>query len=255
MDRLFFARSVLSPGQLVSSPWHPLPRPAVAGGAARGASRDGADIRSVPTQISGPLAPSRGAVYAAAMPTFDAATCECHVFTFKEGALSALAHDLELKVSRLSIEIEPAGDAASATASGAPYRLVARLAADSLVVLHAMKDGRPTEQLSASDRRKIEKAITGEVLDVRRHPEIRYEATAVATSPDGFALTGELTLQGRRRPLAITARLHDGRLRAEVPLHQPDFGIQPFSALLGTLKLRPDVTVRASLPWPLPATP
>lgn len=180
------------------------------------------------------------------MPTFDAATVECHVFTFKEGALSALAHDLELKVSRLTVELEPAGDAS--------YKLVARLAADSLVVLHAMKDGRPTAQLSASDRRKIEKTITGEVLDVRRHPEIRYEATATANQ-DGFTLTGELTLQGRRRPLVITARLHDGHLRAEVTLHQPDFGIQPYSALLGTLKLRPDVKVRISLPWPLPATP
>jgi polyisoprenoid-binding protein YceI len=181
--------------------------------------------------------------------TLDASSAECHVLTFKEGALSALAHDLELKVSRLTLEIEPAGDA--------EYQLVARVAADSLVVLHAMKDGRPTDQLSASDRRKIEKTITSDVLDVRRHPEIRYEATAtpLATgdgSGDAFALTGELTLQGKRRPLAAVARLHQGRMRAEVTLHQPDFGIQPFRALLGALKLRPEVKVRISLPWPLP---
>lgn len=186
------------------------------------------------------------------MPTLDASSVECHVLTFKEGALSALAHDLELKVSRLSVELEATGDAA--------YKLVARAAADSLVVLHAMKDGRPTNQLSASDRRKIEKTITSDVLDVRRHPEIRYEATATPLSTgddsgDAFALSGELTLQGKRRPLATTARLHQGRMRVEVTLHQPDFGIQPYSALLGALKLRPEVTVRISLPWPLPPAP
>jgi hypothetical protein len=181
------------------------------------------------------------------MRTLDASAVTCRVLTYKEGALSALAHDLELEVTRLTLElVEPAG--------GEPGRLVARFATDSLVVLHAMKDGQPTAQLSASDRRKIEKTLTGDVLDVRRYPEIRYEATATP-SPDGtgFRIAGELTLQGRRRAVALQARPQHGRLHAEATLHQPDFGIQPYSALLGALKIRPDVTVRISLPWPLPA--
>ena len=33
-----------------------------------------------------------------------------------------------------------------------------------------------------------------------------------------------------------------------VRLHQPDFGIKPYSALLGTLKIKPEVTVRCSVP-------
>lgn len=217
------------------------------------------------------------------MPTLDASAVECHVLTFKEGALSALAHDLELRVTRLTLQIDreaaAAGDASSraSAAAAAPFRITARFAADSLQVLHALKDGRPTDQLSASDRRKIEKTITGDVLDVRRHPDIRYEGTATplgtgtgsgdadgSGSGDGLgdgsadagrsrlAITGELTLQGRRRPLGLTAHLRDGRWHAEATLHQPDFGVQPYSALLGALKIRPDVRVRISLPWPLP---
>jgi hypothetical protein len=34
----------------------------------------------------------------------------------------------------------------------------------------------------------------------------------------------------------------------EVTLHQPDYGIKPYSAMLGTLKIRPDVKVRIRLP-------
>jgi hypothetical protein len=204
------------------------------------------------------------------MPTLDASAVECHVLTFKEGALSALAHDLELRVTRLTVQIDreaaEAGDASprAPAAAAAPFKISARFAADSLQVLHALKDGRPTDQLSASDRRKIEKTLTGDVLDVRRHPDIRYEGTATplgagngdgsADTGDGrLAITGELTLQGRRRPLGLTAHLRDGRWHAETTLHQPDFGVQPYSALLGALKLRPDVQVRISLPWPLPA--
>ena len=37
-------------------------------------------------------------------------------------------------------------------------------------------------------------------------------------------------------------------LVAEVSLHQPDFGIKPYSAMLGTLRVKPDVTVVVSLP-------
>lgn len=175
------------------------------------------------------------------MRTLDASAVECHVFTYKEGALSSLAHDLELKVTRLTLELDGAG----------PSKLLARFAADSLEVLHALKDGRPTAQLSASDRRKIEKTVASDVLDVRRYPEIRYEATITAAG-DGFQLTGELTLHGHSRALPLEARRLGDHLVVETSLHQPDYGIQPYRALLGALRLRPDVKVRISLPWPLP---
>jgi hypothetical protein len=35
---------------------------------------------------------------------------------------------------------------------------------------------------------------------------------------------------------------------AEIKLHQPDFGIKPFTAALGALKVKPDVVVRVSVP-------
>ena len=174
------------------------------------------------------------------MPTLDASVAQCRIFTFKEGVLSAVAHDLEIDVTRFTLQVEE------------QRKLSARFAADSLRVLHAMRDGQPTSQLSAGDRAKIEKTLGEEVLDVRRYPDIRFEATATPDG-DGFAVTGELVLHGKARPLTARALPKAGRLVAEVTLHQPDFGIKPYSAMLGALKVRPDVKVRLSVPWPLPA--
>ncbi len=37
---------------------------------------------------------------------------------------------------------------------------------------------------------------------------------------------------------------------AEVRLQQPDFGIRPYRAMLGTLRVQPDVLIRMSVPAP-----
>ena len=171
------------------------------------------------------------------MPRFDATQAECRVFTFKEGALSAVAHDLELSVGRLTIDVD------------ADLTIDARFGLDALRVLHALKDGRATSSLSDGDKRKIERTMADDVLAVRRHPEATFRGKAEPAG-DGYRITGELTLHGRARPLTVTTRALDGRQVAEVTLHQPDFGIKPFSAMLGTLKVKADVKVRVAVPWP-----
>jgi hypothetical protein len=160
------------------------------------------------------------------MVRFDAATGECRVFTFKDGALSAIAHDLELTVGRFTIEV------------GDDLAIAARFQLDSVRVAHAVKDGRPSGALSDGDKRKIEKTMAEEVLELRRFPEASFAGRATAAGA-GFVLTGELTLHGKTRPLTVTTRAVDGRQVAELALHQPDYGIKPYSAMLGTLKIRP----------------
>lgn len=170
------------------------------------------------------------------MPTFDATRARCRVFTFKDGALAAIAHDLEIDVTRFSIALDDAGS------------IDARFDAASLRVLHAVANGRPTAALGEGDKRKIERTIVDEVLDARRHPEIRLVAPAPRPSGDGHALDGELTLCGRTRRLAISTRADGDAQIAVVTLHQPDFGITPYRAMLGALRLRPEVRVEVRLP-------
>jgi polyisoprenoid-binding protein YceI len=163
---------------------------------------------------------------------FDEKAAECLVFTFKEGLLSPLGHDLKLHVTRFVVEV--ADDRIA---------VEARFDAASLRVQAAMVDGREA-QVSARDRRSIESTIVEEILRARRFPEIVFRSTAVTPNE----LRGALTLVGRTRDVVCKHEVEGGRHVATARLHQPDFGIAPYSAMLGTLRIRPDVLVRVSLP-------
>ena len=67
---------------------------------------------------------------------------------------------------------------------------------------------------------------------------------------DGFVVVGALTLHGTTRTLTVRSHAAGATQVAEVTLHQPDFGIKPFSAMLGTLRVKPDLKVRVTVPWP-----
>ena len=163
------------------------------------------------------------------MTSWDATRGECLVFTFKEGILAAVAHDLKLRVGKFSVELD--GD-----------KLEAKFDPRSLSVVCAMKDG--AEQpglLGARDREKIERTIVDEVLQAARFPEIGFSALVPAGAT---TLDGALRLHGVTRPIRLTVR----ERVAEVELNQPDFAIKPYSAMLGTLKIKPRVVVRITLP-------
>ncbi len=164
------------------------------------------------------------------MPTYDATSASCTVFTYREGLLAAVGHDLRLAVGRFTIDVG---------APDAPDAIDARFAADSLRV-----DG----DVSEHDRRTIERNAREDVLDARRHPEIRFRATQVVRDGRRARISGELTLHGATRPLSIDAEDDGQRWTAEVRLDQRQFGIKPFSAMLGTLRVRADVLVRVSIP-------
>jgi polyisoprenoid-binding protein YceI len=160
---------------------------------------------------------------------------QCRVFTYKEGLLSAVAHDLEISVNRFTLEL--ADDLSRVEATFDPR---------SLRVEHSLHDGE-RRAVAERDRRTIEGNITDDVLEVRRYPDLRFVSSSIARNRDRATITGSLTLHGRTRPLTVEAALEGGRWRARVRLHQPDFGIKPYSAMLGTLRIQPDITVELTL--------
>lgn len=171
------------------------------------------------------------------MSQYSAANAKVRVFTFKEGLLSAVAHDLEIDVPVFKIDVE--GETVQAT-----------FFARSLRVLHAMDGATPKPSaLSERDKKTIESNIAGDVLQSARYPEIRFEGTAKRseTSEVEALIEGTLSIAGRSRQVRIEARLDGEQWRAETTLHQPDFGIKPYSAMLGALKIKPDVRVTLSL--------
>jgi hypothetical protein len=172
------------------------------------------------------------------MTTFDASTARCQVLTYKEGLLSAVAHDLKLAASRFTLEVDEAERSIRATFDAA-----------SLHVLCAVKNGLDAPSaLSSKDKRDIEQNILKDVLLTRKHPEVRFTSTLVEPAGEGYRVKGKLELNGTSRDLDFAVQSVGDDWMCEIPLHQPHFGIKPFSAMLGTLKIKPDITVRVSLP-------
>lgn len=96
---------------------------------------------------------------------------------------------------------------------------------------------------------------TRDALQADAHPTIRYRLDSAevlpGTNPPRFSLraAGRLTVAGTERPLGMMVSvtpLADGRYRftGEAPLTMSDFGVEPPTALLGTLKTGDRVVVR-----------
>ncbi len=172
------------------------------------------------------------------MATYDATTAECLVYSFKEGLLSKIAHDLKHRATRFVLRVDEQ-----------MRSIEAEIDARSLRVDCVMKEGTESENgLSNDDKKKIESQIAADVLHADAHPLIRFRSTAVAPCPEGLQIQGILALNNCTRPVSTVARRVNGHYEAEMTIHQPAFGIKPFSAMMGTLKIKPDVVVRMVVP-------
>jgi polyisoprenoid-binding protein YceI len=172
------------------------------------------------------------------MARFDAYNSECLVFSFKDGLLARLAHDLKLQVERFSIEVDDSTRQIKATFDPSSIRVAC-----------AQVDGRDDPStLSKGDKKKIYDNVAKDVLRVRKYPEIRFDSTNVVERGEGFAVEGTLQMHGKSRNVQASVRPDGNRWVTEIRVHQPDFGIKPYTAALGALKVKPDVLVRVSVP-------
>jgi polyisoprenoid-binding protein YceI len=163
---------------------------------------------------------------------------ECRVLTYREGLLASFGHDLELAVTRFDVRVDPETRRADASFDAASLRVV-----------RALRGGvELPNALSDADRRTIEDAVRKDVLETTRFPEIRYRTTRVREVENGFEVAGKLALHGKERDVTLPIRRVGDRWVGSVTLVQPDFGIRPYSAFLGAMKVKPDVIVRVSLP-------
>jgi polyisoprenoid-binding protein YceI len=84
-------------------------------------------------------------------------------------------------------------------------------------------------------------------LNAKRYPRITFEANAIDRTDEGYRLTGTLTIQATSREQVVDVRTDDHGtnwwLSSETAIRQSDFGIKPYSQLLGALKVADDVVV------------
>lgn len=84
-------------------------------------------------------------------------------------------------------------------------------------------------------------------LDAGRFPEVRFAATVIDKTEDGYRLTGKLHIRGKSRDHVIDLRTEDlgdsWRMSVESGVRQSDYGIKPYSLLMGTMQVADDVVV------------
>lgn len=99
--------------------------------------------------------------------------------------------------------------------------------------------------VSPKDLKKITDTALGEMLDVKRHPEIRFLSTRVTPrGQDTFQVEGILTIRGISKPVMLETALTpegmmlDGKTRFKMTV----YGMKPPSAALGAIGTKDEMT-------------
>ncbi|MEN0064526.1 MAG: YceI family protein [Myxococcota bacterium] len=171
------------------------------------------------------------------MPVWTADNASVFVYTFKEGLLAAAGHDVKLRVASFEVTADRRG-------------VRGTFDANSLEVVCAMANGEENPgALSDSDRATIEGYVRNDILHSTEHPEIEWATTRMRRDGSGqIRVQGNLTLHGRTKPVKATVQEQGEQLVAKAKIRQPEFGIKPFSALMGALKIKPVVQVEIVVP-------
>jgi hypothetical protein len=158
---------------------------------------------------------------------------QVQIFTFKDGVLARLAHDLRLSVSAFEITLQQG-------------KISAYFLAESLVV-DGVAHGEHVDPgaLSTRDKQKIQHTIQAEILDSAHHPRVEVTGTLQQT-PGHHIVEAELRLRGIQRSIEIPVVLTDGKLTAECSFAPAAFGIAPYRALAGAIRLKDRVLVRVT---------
>lgn len=99
------------------------------------------------------------------------------------------------------------------------------------------------QALGDEDKENIHKTIDQEVL---KRQNVTFRSTAFEPAGEGvYRVEGDLTLAGMTRPVGFDLTVgDDGAVSATAVVTQTRWGMKPFSALFGTLKVLDDVEVR-----------
>jgi polyisoprenoid-binding protein YceI len=154
------------------------------------------------------------------------------VRTGKGGAASKAGHNLVIEVERWGATVQFAQD---------PAQSVLELNADS-TSFRVLDGTGGVKSLDAGDKDGIAQTINQEVL---KGTSIAFKSTAVR--PDGddqLHVTGDLELANGVNLIAFDISVSDdGRLTGRATVKQTEWGMKPYSALFGTLKVTDEVGV------------
>jgi YceI-like protein len=148
------------------------------------------------------------------------------VRTGRTGAIAKAGHDLLIEVTAWSATLDPDADPS----------LVLSADPRSLRVLEGTGG---MQALDADDRAGIDQTIDDEVL---KGAPIEFRSTSFGGVPG--RVEGELELAGGRAPVGFDlAAGENGGITGRATVRQTDWGMKPYTALFGTLKVADEVEI------------
>lgn len=152
------------------------------------------------------------------------------VKTGRAGAAAKAGHDLVIDVTSWSATLEVGED---------PAQSSMELDADAGSL--SVREGKGgAKALGEDDKTDIKKSIDDDIL---KGGEIKFRSSEVTGSEDRLSVRGELELAGKSHPVSFELSGSGGELTASATVKQTDWGIKPYSALFGALKVKDEVEV------------
>ena len=158
--------------------------------------------------------------------------------TFRDGLAAQAGHDLTIEATRWSGVLGVNEDLS-------PADLDIHIDMGALVVRGGTGGIKP---LTDRDRREI--AVTArKVLASDRHPEAVFAAAGFEPEAGGGGeISGTLTIGGQARPLKVhVTQTGADRYHAEAQVVQTDYGIKPYTAFFGALRVRDAIDIAVDL--------
>ncbi len=162
--------------------------------------------------------------------------------TGREGVAKKVGHDLIIEAKKWTAKVNV--DADDLTKSTASVTVDTRS-------LEVVSGEGGAKALSDKDRKDIKENIDKKVLKTDKFPDITFTSSRVESKgADKVTVHGDVTIMGTARPASMDITLAAGKATGTMTLKQTDWGIKPFSALMGALKLADvlQVQVEATVP-------
>ncbi|MGH9038828.1 MAG: YceI family protein, partial [Acidimicrobiia bacterium] len=147
---------------------------------------------------------------------------------FREGVASKMGHDLIIEVRDWSAKVEANPDDLSQSSIEATAEV------PSFSVIEGVGGAKP---LSRSDIGDIKKNIDEKILKGVGPITLRSKGEPTVNG-SRISIPGELTINGATRPVTVDVQIDGGKAQARLKVVQSDFGIKPFKAFMGALKVR-----------------
>jgi polyisoprenoid-binding protein YceI len=150
----------------------------------------------------------------------------------REGMAKKAGHDLKLEVASWNADVTVDGDK--------PENSSMTVTADSRSFQVVEWTG-GVKPMTEGDKKDIRKNIDEKCI--KNSGDISFQSTSVSPTATGARVQGDLTINGASQPAQFDIQIDGGVARCTAAIQQSLFGIKPFTAFMGALKVKDVVEI------------